>query len=89
MPNDKFKVDQCEIKLGAGVSKLPDSTDILIVGAGPVGMTVANLLASYGVKALVLDREQSILEHPRAIGTDNDGLRVMQAAGLARDASFS
>lgn len=65
---------------------LPDSTDIVIVGAGPVGMTVANLLANYGVKTLVLDRAQAILEHPRAIGTDNDGLRVLQAAGLARDA---
>lgn len=68
------------------MTQLANTTEVLIVGAGPVGMTVANLLARYGVEVLVIDRAQAILEHPRAIGTDNDGLRVLQAAGLARDA---
>ncbi len=65
---------------------LPTRTDVVIVGAGPVGMTIACLLGRYGIDTLVLDREMDILRHPRAIGTDNDGLRVLQHAGLARDA---
>ena len=31
-------------------------TPVLIVGAGPVGATIANLLGTYGVPALVIDR---------------------------------
>ncbi|CAE7487025.1 mhpA [Symbiodinium microadriaticum] len=70
----------------SAIADLPPFTDVLIAGAGPVGMTLANLLARHGINVVVLDRELDILRHPRAIGTDNDGLRVLQAAGLARDA---
>ncbi|MEN8722093.1 MAG: FAD-dependent monooxygenase [Alphaproteobacteria bacterium] len=68
------------------MSSLPSHADVVIVGAGPVGMTIACLLGRYGVDTLVLDKELDILRHPRAIGTDNDGLRVLQNAGLPRDA---
>lgn len=71
---------------GQIVTVLPEKAEIVIVGAGPVGMTLACLLGRYGVDTLVLDKEMEIFPLPRAIGTDNDGLRVLQAAGLARDA---
>ncbi|MGB1088660.1 MAG: FAD-dependent monooxygenase, partial [Alphaproteobacteria bacterium] len=68
------------------MATLPKEVEVLIVGAGPVGMTAANLLGRYGVDTLVVDKEMEIFALPRAIGTDNDGLRVLQAAGLPRDA---
>lgn len=74
------------LPVGGQAVSLPRQTDILIAGAGPVGMTLACLLGRMGVHTLVLDKAPDILRHPRAIGTDNDGLRVCQAAGLARDA---
>ncbi|KIW90831.1 uncharacterized protein Z519_08614 [Cladophialophora bantiana CBS 173.52] len=37
------------------VEVIPDST-ILIAGGGPVGLTLATVLASYGVKSVVLER---------------------------------
>jgi len=58
---------------------------VLIVGAGPVGVTMANLLGSYGVRTLVVDRSTAVLDFPRAVGLDDEALRTFQAAGLAED----
>ena len=57
------------------------TTDILIVGGGPCGITMANLLGVYGVKAVVLDRELQVIDFPRAVGIDDESLRTCQAAG--------
>jgi 3-(3-hydroxy-phenyl)propionate hydroxylase len=56
---------------------------VLIVGAGPVGVSIANLLGHYGVQALVVDRSPAVLDFPRAVGLDDEALRTFQAAGLA------
>ena len=36
-------------------------TEVLVVGAGPVGVSIANLLGHYGVKALVVDRSNDLV----------------------------
>lgn len=56
---------------------------VLVVGAGPVGVTLANLLGVYGIRTLVVERSQEILDYPRAVGLDDEALRTFQAAGLA------
>lgn len=56
---------------------------VLIVGAGPVGVSIANLLGSYGVETLLIERSSEILNYPRAVGLDDEALRTFQAAGLA------
>ncbi|OVZ60509.1 3-(3-hydroxyphenyl)propionate hydroxylase [Pigmentiphaga sp. NML030171] len=56
---------------------------VLVVGAGPVGATLANLLGTYGVGTLLIDRSPAILEYPRAVGLDDEAMRTFQAAGLA------
>ena len=57
--------------------------DVVIVGAGPCGVTTANLLGQYGVRTLVIDQSPTILNIPRAIGVCNEGSRVLERAGLA------
>jgi len=57
---------------------LPKSTDVIIVGCGPVGATLAALLGQQGVNVLVIDKAPSILMMPRAIALDNEALRVLQ-----------
>ncbi|HKS99705.1 MAG TPA: bifunctional 3-(3-hydroxy-phenyl)propionate/3-hydroxycinnamic acid hydroxylase [Rugosimonospora sp.] len=61
----------------------PGHVPVAVVGAGPVGVTAANLLGTYGVGTLLLDREPGIVEYPRAIGIDDESLRTLQIAGLA------
>jgi 3-(3-hydroxy-phenyl)propionate hydroxylase len=56
--------------------------DVLIVGMGPVGAAMANLLGRYGVRTLVVDKATEIFKAPRAIALDNEALRVLQMCGL-------
>ena len=56
--------------------------DVIIVGAGPVGLTIANTLGVAGVPALVIEKLDKIIDYPRAIGIDDESLRTLQTAGL-------
>ena len=66
------------------MAKYPASVPVVIVGAGPTGLTAANLLATYGVDAIVLDREPAPMNLPRAIVLDDEGARTLQVFGLDR-----
>ena len=57
--------------------------DVAIVGLGPTGATLANLLAQQGVRVLVLDREADIYPLPRAVHFDGECMRVFQSIGIA------
>ncbi len=62
----------------------PDSChDVAIVGLGPVGATLANLLSLRGLTVLVLEREADIYGLPRAVHFDGEVMRVFQTLGLA------
>lgn len=58
---------------------------VLIIGAGPVGVTLANLLGTYGVRTLVVERSPAVLDYPRAVGLDDEALRTFQATDLAEE----
>lgn len=63
-----------------------DSTDteVLVVGAGPTGMTAAALLAAHGVRVTVLEAREGTSEEPKAISIDDEALRTYQQAGIIR-----
>ncbi|MDI1345102.1 MAG: bifunctional 3-(3-hydroxy-phenyl)propionate/3-hydroxycinnamic acid hydroxylase, partial [Pseudolabrys sp.] len=58
---------------------------VVIVGAGPAGLTLANLLGVYGVDTLVLERNAATVHEPRAVSIDDESLRTMQAAGVVSE----
>ncbi len=57
--------------------------DVCIVGFGPVGASLANLLGRCGLKVVVLEREPSVYHLPRAVSLDGEGMRLFQTMGLA------
>lgn len=56
--------------------------DVVVVGAGPVGLMTANLLGGYGVRVLVVDERPALIDYPRGVGLDDESLRTFQSAGL-------
>ena len=59
--------------------------DVAIVGCGPTGATLANLLGLQGIRTLVIDREADIYPLPRAVHFDDEVMRVFQTVGIADD----
>jgi 3-(3-hydroxy-phenyl)propionate hydroxylase len=61
---------------------IPNQTQVLIVGGGPTGLTLANLLGTEGVNTVLIERNPGCVPEPRAIGLDGESLRTLQACGL-------
>jgi len=57
--------------------------DVALVGFGPVGAVLANLLVQQGLRVTAFEREADIYALPRAIALDAECMRVMQAIGVA------
>jgi len=56
--------------------------DVLIVGAGPTGLLLANLLGTMGVSTLIVERNPGTVQEPRAVSIDDESFRALQAAGV-------
>lgn len=57
-------------------------SDVLIVGAGPVGLSLANLLGLQGVSVTLLEALPQLIDYPRGVGIDDESLRTLQTMGL-------
>jgi 3-(3-hydroxy-phenyl)propionate hydroxylase len=56
--------------------------DVVVIGCGLVGATIANLLGNYRLRTLVLERDPAVYVAPRAIVFDHEVFRILQAAGI-------
>ena len=59
--------------------------DILIIGAGPVGLTLAAELARHGVASRIVDKAAGPSPYCRAIGVTPRSLEVFEDMGVVRD----
>ena len=50
---------------GRGFQTSAASAPVVIVGAGPTGLTLSKLLSQLGVESLVLERAPSVTKHPQ------------------------
>lgn len=62
-----------------------DSTDfdVIVVGLGPVGLILANLLGQQGHRVLGVDKILESYRFPRAIHLDAEIIRILQLVGLS------
>ena len=56
---------------------------VVVVGAGPTGVTAAILLGQRGIPVLVLDRWPEVYPQPRAVHLDDEVCRIIARLGLA------
>lgn len=57
-------------------------TDVLVVGAGPSGLTASTLLATYGVDAITVTKHESTAPTPRAHFTNQRSMEIFRALGF-------
>lgn len=62
------------------------SIDVLIVGAGPTGLMLANQLARRGIRATIIDRHSGPAQQTRAMAVQARTLEIYSKLGLAHRA---
>ncbi|MDX3642856.1 bifunctional 3-(3-hydroxy-phenyl)propionate/3-hydroxycinnamic acid hydroxylase [Streptomyces sp. MB09-02B] len=61
------------------------SYDAIVIGYGPAGATMANLLGQRDWRVAVVERSRTVYADPRAITADHEAMRVFQHIGLAEE----
>ena len=64
---------------------LPSSCEVAVIGAGPIGLMLANLLGIAGVDVVVLERNEGLVGLPRAIAYDVETLRLFAQIGCSTE----
>lgn len=61
-------------------------TDVFIVGAGPTGLSLACQLSRYGVRFVVVEKNEGVTPYSKAIGVHARTLEIYEQLGLSRKA---
>ncbi|AIF45240.1 FAD-dependent monooxygenase [Virgibacillus sp. SK37] len=57
-------------------------TEVLIIGAGPTGLMLANMLHTYGINFRIIDKKQGPSRYSKALGVHPRAMEMMELAGL-------
>ncbi|MGI8469958.1 MAG: FAD-dependent monooxygenase [Pyrinomonadaceae bacterium] len=58
-------------------------TDVVIIGAGPTGLSLACHLVRYGVDFIIIEQKESVTPYSKAIGVHARTLEIYEQIGLA------
>ncbi len=59
--------------------------DVAIIGSGPTGLVLANILGRAGVSVCLVERNEGTVRSPRAVSIDDESLRTIQSIGLVEE----
>ena len=59
------------------------SVPVLIAGGGPVGMTLANVLAHFGIRSLLVEKNATTTRHPKMDITNSRSMELFRRFGLS------
>ena len=81
------KVHACNVWIDAS-AKMPvmKTTEVLIVGAGPTGLSLACQLVRYGIDFVILDKKEGVTPYSKAIGVHARTLEVYEQIDLGQRA---
>src|ERR1039457_1389797 len=71
----------------AAAHKMTEQFDIAIVGYGPAGASLANILERQGRSVILIEQFAQSYLLPRATHLDGESMRILQSAGIAADLS--
>ncbi|MBA3693306.1 MAG: FAD-dependent monooxygenase, partial [Acidobacteria bacterium] len=61
-------------------------TDVIIVGAGPTGLSLACQLVRYGIDFVIVEKNEGVTPYSKAIGVHARTLEIYEQLGLAQKA---
>lgn len=61
-------------------------TDVIIVGAGPTGLSLACQLSRYGIDFIILDKKEGTTDLSKALAVHARSLEIYEQLGLAETA---
>src|SRR5215813_8475602 len=62
------------------------NTDVLIIGAGPTGLSLACQMLRYGIDFAIVEKKEAITPYSKAIGVHARTLEIFDQIGLADEA---
>ena len=65
---------------------MKQTTDVLIIGAGPTGLSLACQLVRYGIDFLIIDKKEGVTPYSKAIGVHARTLEIYEQIDLAKRA---
>ena len=65
---------------------MPGEVEVAVVGAGPVGLTIASMLEAYGIRTVVLDQAAGPADHSRAAVVHARTLETLEPLGIVDEA---